>query len=317
LTTFRPKDFIETADGLRFAVVAGVEDGNVLCFLRYVCDSGGWRKVGTEQAKQHVQRHAPAYRYYSQSLDAHLHAVPIAEVVRHYCPQQRLSEYLRALPGDAVAADLQQLCGLLLRNGLDLSVWGVTGSLLIGTQSVGSDIDLVCYQRNSFHQARAIVRDSIGQNALHDLADQDWLDSYRRRGCDLSIEEYIRHERRKCNKALINGRKFDLSLMADDRAVADFAEPGWKKNALRLIEARIVNDALAYDYPAVFQLDHAEIDYVLCYTATYYGQAQIGERVAVAGLEEQAADGRKRLLVGSSREAPGEYLRVVDGDVCP
>ena len=43
---FLSKDFIETAEGLRFAVVVnGIEQDKVLCFLRYMHTSEGWLKV--------------------------------------------------------------------------------------------------------------------------------------------------------------------------------------------------------------------------------------------------------------------------------
>jgi len=43
---FYAKDFIETAEGLVFAVVAsGIEQGKVLCFLRYVRKSTGLEKA--------------------------------------------------------------------------------------------------------------------------------------------------------------------------------------------------------------------------------------------------------------------------------
>ena len=50
---FLSKDFIETAEGLRFAVVVnGIEQDKVLCFLRYMHTSEGWLKVDTEQANE-------------------------------------------------------------------------------------------------------------------------------------------------------------------------------------------------------------------------------------------------------------------------
>ncbi|MEY3107605.1 MAG: hypothetical protein RIT35_1783, partial [Pseudomonadota bacterium] len=46
-------------------------------------------------------------------------------------------------------------------------------------------------------------------------------------------------------------------------------------------------------------------------SATYTGQAVKGETVEVSGLVEQTKEGLKRIVVGSSREAPGEYIKVV------
>ena len=56
---FLPKDFIETTEGLLFAVVAsGLEAGKVRCFLRYVrSENGRWRKVQTAEANDLLMRH--------------------------------------------------------------------------------------------------------------------------------------------------------------------------------------------------------------------------------------------------------------------
>lgn len=93
--------------------------------------------------------------------------------------------------------------------------FGVTGSLLI-VQRQSSDIDLVCYQKSVFHQCRQAIQALIAQGYLHDLSTDDWQEAYQRRDCTLSFEDYVWHERRKYNKAMINGRKFDISLITEE-----------------------------------------------------------------------------------------------------
>ena len=74
---------------------------------------------------------------------------------------------------------------------------------------------------------------------------------------------------------------------------------------------RVIDDKKAFHYPAEWLIDHEEIQAVVCFTATYTGQAVNGEWIEVAGLLEQTSLGQKRLVVGSNREAPGEYIKVV------
>ena len=179
---FLSRDFIETAEGLIFAVVApGTEQGKVLCFLRYVNkDNSGWKKVTTEQANFVLTQHYPEYLHYSLVLDAHLHAVITGSIVKHYQTKPRLQRIMQENQLDAVEQDLFQLCGLLQQQGLDLTQMGITGSLLIGVQGHGSDIDLVCYDREVFHQCRAITELLIQHNKLQGLNDLDWQQSYQR-----------------------------------------------------------------------------------------------------------------------------------------
>lgn len=306
---YRAKDFIETAQGLMFAVVAdGCEAGKVRCFLRYLYRDNGWRKVVTDDANRFLAEHHPQYLFYSSELDASLHAVAEQAIVGHYSPRKVLRQLLQDTAGDHVLADLQQLCGLLQRDGVAFEHIGITGSLLIGMQNHASDIDLVCYDRAAFHQLRNRVQALIVQDKCRTLNDDDWLAAYQRRACDLSLDEYVWHEQRKYNKAVINQRKFDLSLVAAPR---ESAGKRFSKLGPVRIETRVVDDCYAFDYPAEFAIDHAEIACVVCFTATYTGQAQAGERIVVAGQLEADEQGVRRIVVGSNREAVGEYIKVV------
>lgn len=304
---FFAKDFIETAEHLIFAVVAeGTEQDKVLCFLRYVLKNGQFQKYATTQANAFLQRHYPDYLYYSPVLDTSLHAVPIECIVKHHQPKQRLQEILHTIQVDAVEQDLIALCQLLQTSGLDLTQLGVTGSLLIGVQQASSDIDLVCYTREVFQQCRAVLRELIAQKAIQALSDADWQETYQRRDCALGFDDYVWHEQRKVNKAIINGRKFDLALVN-----APPPPEIYQKCGTMTLQARVIDDSGAFDYPAEFKIDHAEIQSVVSFTATYTGQAINGEIIEVSGLVEQNTQGIKRIVVGSSREAHGQYIKVL------
>jgi len=306
---FFAKDFIETAEGLIFAVVErGLEGGKALCFLRYVLTPSGWKKVATEQANHLLQQQHPDYLHYSPVLDAHLHAVAVDRVAKHHQPKHRLQQLMQATRHDAVERDLFRLCELLGQHGLDLAQTGVTGSILVGVQNPDSDIDLVCYSREIFHQCRAITRKLIEQGHLQALNDQDWQQSYDRRSCDLSFDDYVWHERRKNNKAVINGRKFDLNFI-DHRASSEAVV--YQKCGAVTLQCRVIDDARGFDYPAEFKIDHQQAGSIVSFTATYTGQAVSGERVEVSGMLEQSGQGVKRIVVGSSREAHGEYIKVI------
>ena len=302
------KDFIETSEGLIFAVVEnGDEQGQVLCFLRYVSTKQGWSKVNTDLANELLREQYPEYIYYSKQRDATLHAVAFDRVKSHYQPRIKLQDLYKIEPIDAVQADLKQLLDLYQQQGINLEHVGVTGSLLIGAQNAQSDIDLVIYNRNTFRQIRSVTRKLIANHRLQSLSISDWQDSYSRRHCEISLDDYIWHEQRKYNKALVNGRKFDLGLLT----VTTQSSTAYKKQGRVKVNAIVTGDEQSFDYPAVFQINHPEIAEIVCYTATYVGQAFTGETIEVVGLLEQAVQGQQRLIIGSSREAEGEYLIVV------
>ncbi len=183
--------------------------------------------------------------------------------------------------------------------------------MLIGAQRGSSDIDLVFYDRTLFHQARSITAELIHKGKLADLDDNDWQESFARRSCALSFAEYVWHEQRKFNKGMINDRKFDLSLVNEPQQSKPIT---YHKQGAIVIQAKVIGDQHGFDYPAVFEIEHDAISRIICFTATYIGQAFVGEMVEVSGLLEQAENGSQHIVVGSSREAPGEYIKVIQ---CP
>lgn len=308
---FLAKDFIETAEGLIFAVVeSGLEQGKVLCFLRYFLLNEQWHKVNTTQANDLLAERYPQYLYYSPLKQAHCHAVALDRVLVHHQPRTKLKTLFADKAKDNVEQDLHTLCHLFEKKGLNLNDMGVTGSILISAHNQNSDIDLVFYSGEDFQQARQIIQTLIEQGDCFELSEKDWQQSYDRRSCDLSYSDYVWHERRKFNKAMINQRKFDLSCVSVSK---QNSEPlHYKKLNPVVLRVQVINDSLAFDYPAVFLIEHPQINAIVSYTATYTGQAQTGEWVEVAGLLEQSSDGIKRIVVGSSREACGEYIKVTN-----
>jgi len=306
---FYAKDFIETAEGLRFAVLKnGTEASKVLVFLRYAYLNQSWKKLTTPAANALLQEFYPQYLHYSTQLSAHLHAVEITAIYQHYSAKTQGKVLFQQPTSDPVMHDLQQLGQLFVQQGLDLTTIGITGSILIGLQNANSDIDLVFYQRHEFQAARQAVQELMHLNKLSSLSAIDWQESFVRRGCELNLTEYIWHEQRKFNKALINGRKFDLSLSEQGNSSAQ----QYQKLGFKQLLTQVIADEYSFDYPAIFKISDPIISTVVCFTATYTGQAQTGEWIQCAGQVEMDSQGQQRLIIGSSREAQGEYIKVVE-----
>jgi len=308
--TYQAKDFIQTQEGFVFAVVEqGLEEGKVLCFLRYIPKGDAWVKVSTHEANAFLKQNAAQYLFYSKEKSAHLHAVSIHDIAIHHSPKNRLQQVLVKTRPDLIEQDCIALSRLLLEQGVSLDSMGVTGSLLIGAQNANSDIDLVIYGRENFHRIRECIKNLIAAQKLGALQDKDWLDSYARRSCDLSLQDYVWHEQRKFNKALINNRKFDLNLIEE---AVESSSVLYTKQGEIVIQAQVVDVQYAFDYPARFLLKHEKISEVLCYTATYTGQAEKNEWIEVSGALEVGSDGCQRILVGSTREAKGQFIKVIN-----
>lgn len=307
---YLPKDFIETDDGFIFAVVSyHPHDQKIGCFLRYVHSGGQWSKVDTEQANRVLRRHKPQYLYHSQQFDAHFHAVPAEDVTVHHRPEVRLQQLLKQTPADDIEANMQALIAIFQDYDIDTHSLGLTGSMLINKQGPGSDIDFAVYGRKAFHQTRLAVGKAIEKQKLQPLDEAAMQDNYQRRDCELDYAEFAWHEARKFNKAIVNGTKFDIGMVC----LADELERDhhhYSKNGFRTMKTRVIDASRAFDFPAYYLVDNPLTPEIVSYTHTYIGQAEAGEMIEVTGAMECDASGHCRIVVGSSREASGEYIKV-------
>ena len=148
-----PRDFVESGEGLLFAVVAhGVEAGRVLCFLRYVRTADSLRKLPTQEANALLQERYGEYLFHSARRDAQLHGVPLERITRHFRPAKRLAEILAGKAIAPLERKVAQVASMLGARSSDLRSLGVTGSVLVKAHHDHSDIDLVVYGREQFQQ---------------------------------------------------------------------------------------------------------------------------------------------------------------------
>ena len=79
----------------------------------------------------------------------------------------------------------------------------------------------------------------------------------------------------------------------------------------RIVVKALVTDAsAAFDHPARYRVQHGEVSEVVSFTPTYAGQAVEGETIEAKGWLEEDSMGAHRLVVGTSREAGGEWIRL-------
>lgn len=308
---YLPKDFIETKQGLIFAVVSyQPQDNKVGCFLRYVRENGVWNKVDTEKANALLTQSYPQYYYQSTQFDAEFHAVALGDIIKHYRPEECLQSVLQRDPTDQIEQKLHKLIPLLTRYGVDCNSLGLTGSMLINQQKNQSDIDLVVYGRNAFQQARNAVQQATTKRILNKLSVSLMTDNYKRRAGELSFDEFAWHEDRKFNKAAIDGTKFDIGMVCFSDELEHDKEQ-YQKQGRRIIQTKVIDDYRAFDFPACYVVDDELTPEIMSFTHSYVGQAKSGETIEVSGaVEQNIATGKCRLIVGSTREAKDEYIKV-------
>ena len=307
----RPKDFISIDDKLFFAVVYEYqEDNHALTFLRYVKDHVGMHKLTTKKAGKIISEYYPEFQFNSFYTDNGLHGIPINMIKKIYYPEETVNQLLYArTPGDkerdAIGA-IKYLQGL----GCKTDNIGITGSIMLGAHNERSDIDIVIYGRETFLKIRSQIKNSLAIGKLNSLNQVMWEDAYERRNCALKFDDFYFHEIRKFNKFMFGNSKVDISAIPNE--AEKYKESGpYKKVGKDKILSIVTDDKFAYDFPARYTIKHNSIKEVISYTATYIGQAKKGEKIEAAGFIEEDKDGVRRLLVGTSREAEEEYIRIV------
>jgi uncharacterized protein len=308
----RPKDYISIDDKLFFAVVSEYnEDDRALTWLRYIKDESGMRKLDTEQAAKLMSESYPEFIFYSEYADIELHGIPLASIQHVHRPDQGVVDLMSLTSPDNIQKDAIHFIKLLLDAGIRRETLGITGSILLGAHNQKSDIDMVIYGREQFFRVRELAKEFLKTGKLNQLDESMWQEAYQRRGCELSFDEYKKYELKKYNKFISGSTKVDISLVAENFERV-YENGPYKKIERDKIEALVVEDTYAYDFPARYFIEHEKFNEVVSYTATYVGQAVNGDKIEVAGYIEQGVDGKRRLLVGTNREAAGEYIRVIE-----
>ncbi len=295
----RLRDFILDHDGWIYAVSTYDNDERVGCVLRYVPDEHGerinhsgqrYKKYDFEEAYAFISAHKPQYTNLVQRI-------PLCDVQRVLKPEFEIVRIATAHPR------VKKLLGLF---DLPPGTVGCTGSLLCQLENSASDIDMVVYGKHWF-AAQARVKQGIRDGTFEGLSPDMWRKVYDKRKPEVSYDDFVLHEERKWNRGQIDGTYFDILYTRSYDNLS--CVPATRGTVLgkQTIEATVMDVSLAFDSPAVYDVEHESVSKVLSFTHTYSGQALAGEVIEACGICEEHGDERW-LIVGTTREARGEYI---------
>jgi predicted nucleotidyltransferase len=295
----RLRDFIEDIDGWIYAVSTYDNSEKIGCVLRYVPDICGervspsgtrYKKYDFEDAYAFIARHKPQYSDLVQRI-------PHKDVKRILKPEMEISHIADNHPRVQKLLDLFRLPAGSI---------GCTGSLLCGLENETSDIDMVVYGKHWF-TAQEQVRQGILEANIDGLSPEMWHKVYEKRRPEITYDQFVLHELRKWNRGQIEGTYFDILYTRSYDSLKSAPTGRGKIIGKRVIEAKVTDALLAFDSPAVYEVEHESVSRVLSFTHTYSGQALAGETIEACGICEQHDD-ELWLVVGTTREARGEYI---------
>ncbi|HEX7627898.1 MAG TPA: nucleotidyltransferase domain-containing protein [Candidatus Methanoperedens sp.] len=295
----RLRDFIITKDDWIFAVADYCHEGGIRSILRYVPDPKGTRGVDKKYRKMDFDDAFIFMKTARPEWVSDVHIVPWDSVKEILAPDRRLPHI--AEKNEKVRAIVKSL-----EKHVPVENMGVTGSLLPGLEIDSSDIDFIVYGSPWFTARDIIESEKQKKDPITRISDDMWQDIYKKRRPDISFDEFLLHEIRKGNRGMVGGTYFDLLYVRDWKDITPCLRGIDIGN--KTIEATVINADFAFDSPAIYKIDHPEISYVLSYTHTYAGQALVGERIEARGMVEVVGN-MKRLVVGTTREPKGEWIR--------
>lgn len=295
----RLRDFIEDMDGWLYAVSTYDNRDKVGCVLRYIPQETGER-VRQDGRRFHKLDFDEAYALIQQSKPAYANTVqrvPVDDILKVYKPEEEFASICARNDRVRLLADLFTLPGGML---------GCTGSFLCGLENEASDIDLVVYGQAWF-TAQKQLRNMIEEGVINCLSPEMWRKVYTKREPAIPFDIFVLHEKRKWNRGEIEGTYFDLLYTRSYGDLGSVLTGRGRVIDRRCIQARVTDASLAFDSPAIYEIEHEDISRVLSFTHTYSGQALEGEFIEAKGVCEEH-EGNKWLVVGTSRIAPDEYI---------
>lgn len=333
----RPRDFIFTKDDLFFATTTYLHpEDRILSFLRYVPDQNGGRslkgrrysKVDSKQAHEFLNYNYPEYLFDCEITNVQMMGVPINKIERIMKPSSRLNEILELDNRDVLLEKVVKLAETFHdHTSVKYDKMGVSGSILPGLYDPNvSDIDFVIYGLKNHREVMEAFADIKNKNGILKGIEGDyWEKLYKKRIKDysLSYEEFRWYENRKHNRGIIQGTLFDILQTRDwDEIHGTYGTTRYEPMGFAEIECRVVDSLAAFDNPAVYKVEDVIINKgpdvpiteIASYTHTYAGQVKEGELIIAQGKLEKviSKDIGYRLVVGTTRESIGEFIKLKD-----
>ena len=323
LSHFSEGDYIRTVDGLFFAVKGGRHsDDFVVAILRYVPDEEGERNLDgkryrrvydIDQTTQYLRENHREYLNHIDWLRLELQSVLTARIAEIYKPSTRLIQII-ANPSSKLEQQITRFVETLsLESGVDISFFGVSGSILIGLETPDSDIDLNVYGELEGRK----VYDALRKIRV----EQDWVSGYDENSIEpvlvsrwgdtgLDLESFRSVECDKVLHGLIDGVDYFIRLLTEED------EYNSTPISTVTISARVTDSSHCIYTPCIYRIEEVvmengsqqiNVSELKSYRGKFTEQVKQGDRIRARGtLEKVVLEGTTfyRLVLGRS----GDYL---------
>jgi predicted nucleotidyltransferase len=314
-------DYIRTIDGLFFAVKGGRHPpGMVVAYLRYVPDQEGDRVSGgvryrrvidLDETTAYLAEMYPQYLNHVPSLGLMLQTVPLSLIEEVYEPRERLREVMKR-PGTRLEKTIKRFVeAMSLESGVPQTLFGVSGSLLIGLSRESSDVDLNVYgldEGRRVYDALRLMREKLSwvrpytAETIVDVLSSRWG------GSRVRLDSLAEVEARKVLHGRVMGRDYFMRLLRPEPDDAPSTSEGEVT-----FRARVLDSSYSIYTPCSYTLGEVQplastvpvgtIE-AISYRGKFTEQAAAGDRVEVRGALERVhgPEERFRVVLGGSRD---------------
>jgi uncharacterized protein len=330
----RPRDFLYSKDDLFFATTSYFHPKDrIISFLRYIPDPKGERlknykrysKVNSKQAYNFLGKNFPDYLFDSHESNLKMVGVPLTKLKNIMRPQIRLKKIMDKLSDDKLLLKVVRVADVFNEHaGIPYDKMGISGSILPGLHDPeNSDIDFVIYGLKNHRKALLTFSEIKDKGIFESIKDENWVKLYKKRIKDssLSYEEFKWYEDRKNNRGVIDGTLFDILATRDwDEIIGKYGDRKFESLGTIKIQCKVSDAIAAFDNPAIYKVEDVDIlegpkiniNEIVSFTHTYAGQASEGEFIIAKGKLEKiiGKNINYRLVVGTTRESIGEYIKL-------
>ena len=319
--------YLETPEGLFFAVKGLVHPPDrFLGCLRYAPDPNGDRQKAERhyrrlyhfaEQEQFLQAEYPHYLAFDPACQLTLQGVPRFSVRHVYDPRHYLQALLQSERDPVQEAALAFGTELKQASGISWNGLGISGSLLIGLHTPGSDLDVTVYGRqNSWavhHALRRLLADETGPIRRFDRKGVETLYAERVTDTRMPFDEFVRAEQDKVMQGQFQGRPYFIRFLQEPtEANESYGDFHYTPVGRASLTAAVTEASESIFTPCRYLLAgvHAadgtamqNVAEIVSFRGRFCEQAEAGDVIQAQGTLErvQAKDGRlwQRLLLGN------------------
>jgi len=345
---FRDRDYLRAKEGFFFCVVGPLHPPNrVISYLKYAPSKlGRWGKgmwrfkrvlkdytiPSLLETFRLLERDYPHYLFYSPFYNVLMTAVPLEYIARHYRPEEKMAQLMKAQRLDLLQKKLLRFVSLLAeKSGVSPEFFGVTGSILLSVHRLSvSDLDVTVYgYKNSLGVKRALIDAcSIGNSGMKRFegsALTTWCKS-KTRVHPLTFDEALQIYKRKWNIGVFDDTRFSVHpVKLEEEVTEEYADKVYEPIGPAVVGAVVHQNSDSMFLPAVYQVRETkiikgpqatDIEEIVSYEGLYGDIAEIGETMLVKGKLEEVTDKKSkrkyhRVVVGSPEGKGTEYVKLL------